>query len=294
MEERMKRNTEGLEPPFSGARKSSNMENNPLVFLRKAPDKSFRRHFRKGLRSYLFEIIPAEDLEIEEKGKTVEGIRRFPRARPIKMLRILKKGFNCLNEALGEIEKYRLLLKFLGPVLVAKSEEFIINHRKSGEKTILLCGLQEYIEGSILDPWHLTGKDDLKQFYLPGNNLSCSDFILEASTNINAFVKAVRTMIFEKGYIPDLAGTGNLMLTKDGGLKLVDINNIIRIENSPGICLDDKGYPCCDKSVEVLSILEHRILNNPMDPDDPLYKRIFAPGRRKEVAVLEEAFYQNL
>jgi len=290
----MEDKTEGLEPPFLGKIKSSNMENNPLVFLRKAPDKCFRRHFRKGLRSYLFEIITAEDLEIEEKGKIVQGIRQFPGAKPIKMVRILKKGFNCLNEALGEIEKYRILLKFLGPDLVAKSEEFIVNHRESGESIILLCGLQEYIEGSILDPWHLTGKNDLQHFYRPDSTLPCSDFILEASTSIKAFVKAVRTMISAKGYIPDLAGTGNLMLTKDGGLKLVDINNIIKIENSPGICLDDKGYPCCDKSVEVLSILEQRILNNPMDPDDPLYKRFFTPGRRKEVTILEEAFYQKL
>lgn len=265
-----------------------------LNFLRTPATVCFRRHFRGGLRSHLFELIRAEDLETEQTGTIIDNIRQFPRARPSRMLRVLRTRFDSLDQALGEIKKYRLLLKFLGPDLVARSEEFIVEYRKCGRREILLCGLQEYINGTILDPWHLAGREDLKHFYTPNATTPCHKFATRAAAMIKTFVAAVRTMIHATGHIPDLAGVGNLMLTPEGGLKLVDINNIIEIKQDTTIHLDDRGYPCCDKSMEVLAILEKKILGQPIAMDDPLYKRFFTPERKERVRTLEEAFYKRL
>ena len=101
-------------------------------------------------------------------------------------------------------------------------------------------------------------------------------------------------MIIDTGYIPDLAGIGNLILTPDGGLKLVDINNIVKIKLDNTILIDDKGYPSCDVSVEVLSILERDILQKDISMDDPLYRIFFPAKRRKKVKALEKKFYKNL
>lgn len=101
-------------------------------------------------------------------------------------------------------------------------------------------------------------------------------------------------MIAETGYIPDLAGNGNLMLTPGGGIKLVDINNIVKLHQEDGIFLDDKEYPACDKSVEVLAVLEEKVLKRKHLDKDPLYG-FFMSGKRKElVKKLEEKFYQEL
>jgi hypothetical protein len=221
-------------------------------------------------------------------------MRIFPRARPVKMLRILRNRFNSPDMALEEIKKYRILLEFLGADLVAKSEEFIVEHREQGLPQILLCGLQEYVEGTILDPWHLTGEECLGHFYTPYPGISLRAFIQQAVSDINNFVTAITAMIKADSQIPDLAGDGNLMLTPRGRLKLVDINNIVVIQPGSTIQLDDKGYPCCDKSVEVLSILAHRVLHRPLSPDDPFYQRFLAPDRKQRVRKLEQRFYQSL
>ncbi len=285
---------DGKESDIIAAPFLSNSKLEGLNFLRTPATGCFRRHFREGLRSHLFEVIRAEDLETEQTGKIIDNIRQFPRASPSRMLRVLRTRFDSPGQALGEIEKYRLLLKFLGPDLVARSEEFIVEYRGSGQREILLCGLQEYIKGAILDPWHLAGREDLKHFYTPNAATPCHGFIARATKEVKTFVAAVRTMIHATGHIPDLAGVGNLMLTYEGGLKLVDINNIIEIKQTATIRLDDRGYPCCDKSMEVLFILEQKILQQPISMDDPLYKQFFPPERRERVRALEEAFYKRL
>ncbi|MBI9090766.1 MAG: hypothetical protein JEZ12_16235 [Desulfobacterium sp.] len=272
----------------------SNSKLEGLNFLRTPATGCFRRHFRGGLRSHLFELIQAKDLEAEQTGKVIDNIRQFPRAMPSRMLRVLRTRFDSLDQALKEIEKYRLLLEILGPDLVARSEEFIVEYQGCGQKEILLCGLQEYIKGTILDPWHLAGRDALKHFYRPNATTPCHGFIARATREIKTFVGAVRTMIHTTGHIPDLAGVGNLMLTPEGRLKLVDINNIIEIKQTASIPLDDRGYPCCDKSMEVLFILEQKILQQPISMDDPLHERFFTPERREEVKTLEQAFYKRL
>jgi hypothetical protein len=55
--------------------------------------------------------------------------------------------------------------------------------------------------------------------------------------------------------------TKNVIPTIFGGdVKLADINNIIAIHFDEIIRDDDKNYPACDKSVDVLFILEQEIL----------------------------------
>ena len=101
-------------------------------------------------------------------------------------------------------------------------------------------------------------------------------------------------MITHTGYIPDLAGIGNLILTPQGDLKLVDINNIVEIKLNDTILLDDKGYPSCDVSIEVLSILERDILQREIHMEDPLYRLFLSPERRERVKSIENEFYENL
>ena len=266
-----------------------------INFLRIPGHYQLRRYFRAGLRSQLLELISTRDLEKEIHGILVSGIRRFPRANPLKMVRILKNRFSSCATALEEIKRYRTLLTFLGSDFVAQSEEFIVEHREKDQNHILLCGLQEYIEGTILDPWHLSGESSLEHFYIPNPETTTQEFTRQAVFDIKGFVGAITAMVKQTGLIPDLAGDGNLMLSRRGRLKLVDINNIIKIKPGPEIQLDDKGYPCCDKSMEVLSILGHKIarIQSPL-VDDPFLGKFFDLERRQRVNELEQAFYQNL
>jgi len=101
-------------------------------------------------------------------------------------------------------------------------------------------------------------------------------------------------LLFDTGYIPDLAGFGNLILTLEGNLKLVDINNIVEIKFNDSIPIDDKGYPSCDVSIEVLSLLEKDILQKNVQIDDPLYQFFLSPLRKIKVKALEKQFYKSL
>ena len=101
-------------------------------------------------------------------------------------------------------------------------------------------------------------------------------------------------MISDAGHVPDLAGIGNLLVTPAGRLKLVDINNIVQIKMDDTILIDDKGYPSCDVSIEVLSILDQNISQNPLRLDDPLYRFFLSAERRKKVKHLEREFSMSL
>lgn len=266
-----------------------------INFLRVPEHYHLRRHFRAGLRSQLLELIPIKDLEKEVHGILVNGVRIFPRARPVKMIRILKNRFNSCTNALEEIKKYRILLDSLGSYFVAQSEEFIVEYGEKNQKHILLCGLQEYVEGTILDPWHLSNENSLGHFYTSHPKTTKEEFSRQAVSDIKKFVEAITAMVKQTGLIPDLAGDGNLMLSHRGRLKLVDINNIIKITQGPEIQLDDKGYPCCDKSMEVLSILGHKIARiSPPVVYDPFFGKFFDRKRKQRVNELEQVFYQNL
>ncbi len=282
-----------------------------LNFIKNSKTLVFRKYFRSGLRSHIFEVLLAGDILKETQGEIIDGIRMFPRARPVKMFRILRNRFETKEAVFREIKKYNTLLKFLGPDLIACSEEFMADYAGGKKNQIVLCGLQEYVEGQILDPWRLFGDNYLMNLFLSmprgGSSLRAEIAPAEvapakmaqatvktAKNNIAIFVERIRQMIAQTGYIPDLAGIGNLILTPTGALKLVDINNIVEVKRSDTIRLDDKGYPSCDVSIEVLSILERDILKRNISNDDPLYLFFLSPERKKRVTVIENEFYANL
>jgi len=267
-----------------------------LNFIKSSTRYQFRKHYREGLRSHIFEVLEGDDVLRETQGEIIDDIRWYPRARPIRMFRILRSGFDSLNTVLKEIDKYNFLLKFLGPGLIARSDEFIVDYREAGTSSIVLCGLQEYVEGEIIDPWNLCDKNPLSGLFMqiPSGASLGHNLITRARKNISVFVKLIRQMIADTGYIPDLAGFGNLIMTSNGDVKLVDINNIITIRFDATIRIDDKGYPSCDKSVEVLSILEQKVLQREITGDDPLYGFFLSSERKKKVKALEKAFYLSL
>ena len=100
--------------------------------------------------------------------------------------------------------------------------------------------------------------------------------------------------ITNSGYIPDLSGVGNLILTAEGCVKLVDINNITAVTTDDTIPLDDKGYPACDRSIQVLALLEQKILHRNHMADDPLYARHLNAQRLRQTKRAEDRFYRNL
>ncbi|RLB92882.1 MAG: hypothetical protein DRH26_05255 [Deltaproteobacteria bacterium] len=275
----------------------SGSEVKKLNFIKASTALEFRKYYRSGLRSHIFEVLEAREVQKETQGEIIEGIRMFPRARPLKMFRILRTRFKNKEAVFQEIKKYNTLLKFLGSDLIALSEEFMADYTGTGESQIVLCGLQEYVDGQILDPWRLFGDNYLMDLFgsMPRTDgLDHPTLVDKARKNIKNFVKKIREMITLTGYIPDLAGIGNLILTPEGDLKLVDINNIVEIKLNDTIPLDDKGYPSCDVSIEVLSILERDILQQEIHMDDPLYRLFLSPERRKKVKAIENEFYTYL
>ncbi len=267
-----------------------------LNFINASGGYVFRKFYRAGLRSHIFEVLSKADIDTETRGCTVDGIRMFPRAIPLKMFRILRRRFNSKEEVFDEINKYNLLLSFLGPECIATSDELMVDYTGTGRHQIVLCGLQEYVNGEILDPWRITGPDHLSDMYtaLKIDQIPRNRWVAGAMHNISGFIDKIKNMIKESSYIPDLAGIGNLILTPDAGIKLVDINNIVHIMLDREIRVDDKGYPSCDVSVQVLYILETEILKKTIPPDDPLYQLFLAPERKEQVRQMEKAFYMNL
>lgn len=274
----------------------SGKEVKKLNFIRRTDRFVFRKYYRSGLRSHIFEVLATEDVEKETSGVKVDGVLTFPRAKPLKMFRILRHRFDDINAVFSEIQKYNMLLKWLGSELMATSEEFIVDYNETGESQIVLCGLQEYVGGDILDPWRLFDRDCLKDLFKTKGFTeeqidTCFNQVLN---NIRIFVRRIRIMIKDTGFIPDLAGNGNLIVTPQGCLKLVDINNIVRIQPDHIILIDDKGYPSCDVSVEVLSIFETIAQGKPVSLEDPLYRHFLEPGRKRMVKQLERDFYKKL
>ncbi len=267
-----------------------------LNFVKNTGHYIFRKFYRSGLRSHIFEVLLKKDIEKETKGEIIDGIRMFPRAKPKKMFRILRNRFKSSDAVLREIKKYKMLLKYLGPSFIATSEEFIVDYTRAGSSEIVLCGIQEYIEGEILDPWRLSGRGHLQDLFRSTTSEASriKPLALKARQSIAVFVEKIRDMISDTGYIPDLAGIGNLLLTPRGNLKLVDINNIVKIKLNHEILIDDKGYPSCDVSVEVLYILENKILQKDIDYNDPLYRFFLSKDRKKKVKNLEKQFYNSL
>ncbi len=271
-----------------------------LNFIRKPGVYVFRKYHKQGLRSQIMEMLDPDDVIKQNRGEITNGILFFPWAMPLKMLRIFKTRFDSLTDVFEEIRKVKIIEKYLPSDSYAKSEEFIVDYIWNGNRDFILCGLQEYVAGEILNPWETTGIKQLENLFGISVNrrnalgITTEQLVTRFQKRVENFIKSVKKMILEASYVPDFAGVENLIITSEGGIKLVDINNISRVSFGPDIRLDDKGYPVCDKSIEAISILEQKLLDMPIDKTETLYKIFLDPLRMKEVSVLEEKFHRSL
>ena len=272
-----------------------------LNFIRKPGAYVFRKYLKQGLRSQIMEMLDPDDVIKQNRGEIINGILFFPWAMPLKMLRIFKTRFDSLTDVFEEIRKVKIIEKYLPSDSYAKSEEFIVDYIWNGNRDFILCGLQEYVAGEILNPWESMGINQLENLFAGISvnrrnalGMTTEQLVTRFQKRVENFIKSVKKMILEASYVPDFAGVENLIITSEGGIKLVDINNISRVSFGPDIRLDDKGYPVCDKSIEAISILEQKLLDRPIDKTETLYKIFLDPQRMKEVSVLEEKFHRSL
>jgi hypothetical protein len=269
-----------------------------LNFIRKPGAYVFRKYHKQGLRSHIMEVLNPEDLIKQNKGEIVDGIRIFPWAKPLKILRIFRTKFFSTEEVFEEIKKLRIVEKYLPADSYAKSDEFIVDYIWNNNRDFILCGLQEYVEGEVLNPWDPISEHHLARLFAPMEGYGTNEFQMTSEQRIQKFYKkvehftvCVKKMILEANYVPDFAGVENLLITPTGNIKLVDINNISKVFLRPEISLDDKGYPVCDKSIEAISMLEKKLLGKSIDKTEKLYKIFLDPQRMKEVGALEEKFH---
>jgi len=268
-----------------------------LNFIRAPGIYCFRRDYREGLRSHIMEVLAPEDVAKETRGVIVDGLRYYPRAEPLKMFRIFRMKFSTLKDAEAELKRVRIVVTYLSPGYVAESEEFLVDYDRHGKHEVLLCGLQEYVKGEVLDPWGPLDKGYLVSLFCDMGFQQGKDFLTMPDRRIHAlreraedFIEKVKQMIMKANHVPDLAGVGNLILTRSGSIKLVDINNISRITFDPMIHVDDRGYPVGDKSIEALSLLEQKLLGRSTPKGDPIYETFLDPVRIKDVRAAEDAF----
>lgn len=269
-----------------------------LNFVRDPNRFLFRRHYRQGLRSHIMEVLTPQDVLAESAGVLRGNQKWFPRAVPLKVLRIFRARFLDLSEALSDIHRYKRISSFLTGRYLADSEEFIAEYHVGQTREILLCGLQTFIDGHILDPWALTEAEvtdpSSQTCRAKPSDVSSEDWIRHVQRHAARFVADVRRMILEARLIPDLAGIGNLLLTPEGALVLVDINNITRVMFDAPPVLDEKGYPTCDKSIEALCRIETYLLTPPAKAPDPIYDFFLTPQRMAAVDKIHRAFNYRL
>lgn len=269
-----------------------------LNFIREPGAYVFRKYHKQGLRSHIMEILDPEDVLKQNKGEVIDGVRIFSWAKPLKILRIFRTKFSSIKEVFEEIRKFKIVEKYLPDDFYAKSDEFVVDYIWNQNRDFILCGLQEYVEGEVLNPWDPISKHQLAGlFALPDNHgnkefqMTSEQLIHKFQKKIEHFIVCVKKMILKANYVPDFAGVENLLVTSTGNIKLVDINNISKVFFGPEISLDDKGYPVCDKSIEAISMIEKNMLGKSIDKTERLYKIFLDPQRMKEVDALEEKFH---
>jgi len=272
-----------------------------LNFVRDPGTYFFRRHYKQGLRSHVMEVLQRDDVERERTGVVIEGVRWFPRARPIKMLRIFRTKFNDLDQALEEVRRVKIIEKYLAPDHVAMSDEFLVDYIMDGKRDFILCGLQEAVEGEILDPWSPITKVHLSELFsrMGGDvtgtqGVSTERLVTRARKRVHKFIEGVKKMVSEANHVPDLAGVGNLLLTPEGEVKLVDINNISKVSYGSTIPIDDKGYPVCDKSIQALALIEQKILAKTNNKKEAVYGAFLDSERMRRVKALEDKFHFSM
>ncbi len=272
-----------------------------LNFVRDSDIYVFRRHYRQGLRSHIMEVLKSMDVARERRGIEIDGVKWFPRAKPTRMLRIFRTKFKRLEEAIEEIGTVKIIEKYLGPNHIAASNEFLVDYMVRGKRDFLLCGLQEYVEGEVLDPWGSITRAHLARLLARMNKgsgdrseTSAERWIQRVRIGAERFIENVKRMILEAGYIPDLAGVGNILLTPAGDIKLVDINNVSKVSFESRIEVDDKGYPVCDTSIKALSLLEQKVLDRSIDIKEAIYRTFLDVQRMKEVKFLQDQFDSSM
>ncbi len=270
-----------------------------LNFIRADAPYVFRRHFRTGLRSRIIEVLDPAAAALERGGVLVDGVRCFPRARPVKMLRIFRTRFADLDRASEETRRLKIVERYLAPDLMAASSEFFVHYRIGGRLQILLCGLQDYVHGVALDPWLVGYPGYLRQLHgrledETGAIVPPERFLPRLSASLERFVTQIRQMMDHDRLIPDLAGARNLIVAGDGTLRLVDINNLSRLSFGRPIPLDDKGYPVMDKSIEALELLARHLLGKDELRSDTAFGVFFTPSRQSRVRAAEARFEASL
>ena len=269
-----------------------------LNFIKASGPYIFRRHYRQGLRSHIMEVLSKRDVELEKTGVMVDGVRWYPKAKPLRMFRIFRTRLITLENALREIRCVKIVERYLAPDYMATSSEFIADYARPEGRDILLCGLQAYEPGEIVDPWSiLEGQPFVAALYesLQGSmgeemDIGPDQWVALVRNKAATFVQRIKEMMAKDGYISDLAGMGNLVMASTGEIKLVDINNISKVGMDTEIMLDDRGYPVLDKSIEALYLLEDKMTGDTVDRDDPVYRFFINPQRREAVKRHEEHF----
>ena len=132
-----------------------------LNFIKTQKTYVFRKYSKQGLRSQILEVLDAGDVFKQSKGEVIQGIKHYPWAKPLKILRIFRTKFESLEDVFDEIEKYKTIEKYLPPDSYSKSFEFIVDYIREGQRDFILCGLQEFVEGIGLNPWELVQKNHL-------------------------------------------------------------------------------------------------------------------------------------
>jgi hypothetical protein len=246
------------------------------------------------------EVLDPDDVAREKSGVVSDGIKWFPRAKPLKMLRIFRTRFPSRREAHAELQRVIIVATYLGTEGYARSNEFLVSYLWGAHHDILLCGLQEYVEGLNIEPWGYLNADRLADNLLrprigsqTAPTLERDALVARIRRSAEAFTDHIKRMIRETGYIPDLAGDGNLILTDAGDIKLVDINNISPVSFGPHIYIDEKGYPVCDKSVEALAEIEKSLASRPLDLQDRIYRTYLDSGRMVAVSGIEREFHRT-
>jgi hypothetical protein len=270
-----------------------------LNFVRPNTPYLFRRHYRTGLRSHIMAVVRQQDAALEREGIVSEGLRVYPKARPVKMLRIFRRRFSGLSQAEEELRGVKIVEGYLAPDYMAVSDEFLAELKTERGTEMILCGLQEFVEGEMIDPWGSVDDESIAKLMIrlvppfTAEEMKCDTALLVKKVRTEAclFADRLKRMAREAGRITDLAGVGNLLLTPSGRIKLVDINNISRIVLGGPISLDDRGYPVCDKSVEALWLIECNLGGRRPDRSDPLYSAYLDPVRMEEVKGLERRFH---
>jgi hypothetical protein len=272
-----------------------------LNFIKDPGTYVYRRHYRQGMRSHIMEVLDPKDVENEVKGIVIDGLKLYPRAQPLNMLRIFRTRFNALKNAEEEVRRVKTIEAYLFPDNLARSSEFIVDYIRQGKRELILCGLQEYVKGAALEPWSHLGKDQMASLLYDMVFEKVDDPVMITDRWIHImrekaenFIGKIKQMIMETNHVPDLAGVGNLFMTRSGDIKLVDINNISRFSFDPIIHLDDRGYPVCDKSIEALSLLEQKLLGKPLQSNDIIYKTFLDPIRMKEVQAIDKEFHRSI